>query len=196
MNSKFPKILLCFLILFYILTYINPYDVHVWWVEMTSVLFVTLLLVITYPKFKFSNASYIIVSLWLILHAIGAHYSFERVPFDVITKYFGFERNHFDRFAHFIIGMNSFGVAEFFLRTKRVTSVKVAAFIGVIFIMALANFWELLEWIYAVVDGGDVGVAFLGSQGDVWDAQKDMLADTLGSILGVMIFMFLNREKK
>ena len=60
--------------------------------------------------------------------------------------------------------------------------------------MALANFWELLEWIYAVVDGGDVGLAFLGSQGDIWDAQKDMLMDTLGACLGSIIFFFKFRK--
>ena len=67
---------------------------------------------------------------------------------------------------------------------------------GVLFIMALANAWELIEWSYAVIDGGDVGLAFLGSQGDVWDAQKDMLADTLGAILGSSLFVLLNSKKK
>ena len=61
--------------------------------------------------------------------------------------------------------------------------------------MALANAWELIEWGYAVIDGGDVGLAFLGSQGDVWKAQKDMLADTLGAILGSTLFVLINRKK-
>ena len=67
---------------------------------------------------------------------------------------------------------------------------------GVLFIMALANAWELIEWGYAVIDGGDVGLAFLGSQVDVQDAQKDMLADTLGAILGSSLFVLLNSKKK
>lgn len=67
---------------------------------------------------------------------------------------------------------------------------------GVLFIMALANAWELIEWSYAVIDGGDVGLAFLGSQVDVQDAQKDMLADTLGAILGSGLFVLLNSKKK
>ena len=54
--------------------------------------------------------------------------------------------------------------------------------------MALANAWELIEWAYAELDGGEVGAAFLGSQGDIWDAQKDMLCDTLGAIFASMIF--------
>ena len=66
---------------------------------------------------------------------------------------------------------------------------------GVLFIIALANAWELIEWGYAVIDRGDVGLAFLGSQGDVWKAQKDMLADTLGAILGSTLFVLINRKK-
>ena len=60
--------------------------------------------------------------------------------------------------------------------------------------MALANLWELIEWLYAEIDGGNVGLAFLGSQGDIWDAQKDMLMDTLGAILGSIIFYFKFRK--
>lgn len=67
---------------------------------------------------------------------------------------------------------------------------------GVLFIMALANAWELIEWSYAVIDGGDIGLAFLGSQVDVQDAQKDMLADTLGVISGSGLFVLLNSKKK
>ena len=67
---------------------------------------------------------------------------------------------------------------------------------GVLFIMALANAWELIEWSYAVIDGGDIGLAFLGSQVDVQDAQKDVLADTLGAILGSSLFVLLNSKKK
>ena len=67
---------------------------------------------------------------------------------------------------------------------------------GVLFIIALANAWELIEWSYAVIDGGDIGLAFLGSQVDVQDAQKDMLADTLGAILGSGLFVLLNSKKK
>lgn len=167
---------------------IAPYDMGVWYVEIASVLIVFIGLILTYKNFKFSNISYFIVSMWLIMHSIGAKYSFELVPFDTITNLFGFERNHYDRVAHFVIGMNSFGVAEYVFRKGFVNSARVAAFFGIIFIMALANAWELIEWAYAELDGGEVGAAFLGSQGDIWDAQKDMLCDTLGAIFASMIF--------
>ena len=61
--------------------------------------------------------------------------------------------------------------------------------------MALASFWELIEWIYAEIDGGSPGLAFLGSQGDIWDAQKDMLMDTLGALVGSILF-YINYKKQ
>lgn len=173
---------------------INPFGRDIWWVEMSSVLLVFFVLLGSYFKFQFSNFSYAIVSVWLIMHAIGAHYTFERVPFDFITNLFGFERNHYDRIAHFAIGFNSFCVAEFFFRKNYTCSARVAAFVGVCFIMAMANAWELIEWSYAELDGGEVGAAFLGSQGDVWDAQKDMLCDTLGALCAVPLFLYKFRK--
>lgn len=189
-QNLFLQILLVFLVLLFIWSGIEPFSRGIWYVEISSVLLVFFALVLTYKKFTFTNLSYAIVSMWLALHAIGAHYSFERVPFDFITELFGFSRNHYDRLAHFIIGLNSFGVAEFVLRKGLVKSARVAAFFGLIFIMALANAWELIEWSYAELDGGEVGAAFLGSQGDIWDAQKDMLCDTLGAIAAALFFPF------
>ncbi len=119
---------------------------------------------------------------WEALQIVGAHYSFELVPFGFFTGLVGAERNHFDRLAHFAVGLNALAVAEYLLGKGIVNSAKSAAVFSVLAIMALANLWELVEWAYAEIDGGDVGAAFLGSQGDIWDAQKDMLADTLGAI--------------
>ena len=92
--------------------------------------------------------------------------------------------------AHFTIGCSSFLISEFVFRKKLVSGKALSALFGIIFIMALADFWELVEWSYAEIDGGDAGAAFLGSQGDIWDAQKDMLMDTLGAMLGSTLFYF------
>ena len=189
---NFPSILLAVWFLEFLWSYIFATDVNVWYVEISSVVFTVLLLTLTYKKFRFCDLSYFVVFLWLFLHTIGACYTFEKVPF---INIFGDGRNHFDRFAHFVIGFNSLLVSEFVWRKKIVTSLKYAVLFGIIFIMALANFWELIEWIYAEIDGGDVGLAFLGSQGDIWDAQKDMLMDTLGAIVGGILFYFKFRKK-
>jgi len=191
LHNIFPLILVGILCILALITHINAYDEQVWWTEMASVAFLLLILGLTYKKFRFSNTAYFILFLWAVLQTIGAHYTFERVPFDFISNLFGFERNHFDRLAHFTIGCSSFLISELVYRKHLVPGKSMAIFFGIIFIMALANAWELIEWTYAEIDGGSAGQAFLGSQGDIWDAQKDMLMDTLGALLGSVLFYFL-----
>ena len=197
MKKIFPSILLGILVVLTIISRVNAYDIQVWWTEFLSMAVLVALLIGTYKKFRFSNTAYFIMFLWCVLQIIGAQYTFERVPFDFVTNLFGFERNHYDRLAHFMVGCGAIAICELVYRKKWVSGKGMAAFFGVIFIMALANFWELVEWIYAEIDGGSAGLAFLGSQGDIWDAQKDMLMDTLGAILGSGLFYltFLKRKK-
>lgn len=190
-----PPFLLFILMALSIWSGINPYSSQVWLTEFISALLVIVPICCLYPSFKFSNTGYMIAFLWCVLQIIGAHYSFERVPFQWISDLFGFGRNHYDRVAHFTIGLSAFLIAEFVWRKKYVSSVRVACVFGIIGMMAVANFWELVEWIYAEADGGDAGAAFLGSQGDIWDAQKDMLMDTLGGIVGSLLFYYQNKRK-
>ena len=114
--NKFLAANVAVLVAIFVWSGINPHDWGVWKVEMSSVLAVFFALILTWGKFKFSNAAYFIVSLWLAMHAVGAHYTFKLVPFGLVSDTFGFERNHYDRVAHFVVGLNAFGVAEFFLR--------------------------------------------------------------------------------
>jgi len=192
----FPLILLGVLAVLTCTTYYHAYDVQVWLSEMTSVFVLVALFGLTYRKFRFSNTAYFILFVWCVLQTIGAQYTFERVPFDFVSDLFGFERNHYDRLAHFAVGCCSFLVSEFIYRKKIVSTKTAAICFGIISIMALANAWELLEWVYAEVDGGPAGLAFLGSQGDIWDAQKDMLMDTLGALLGALIFYCFTRKRQ
>ena len=173
---------------------INPVDRAVWIVEVVPVFIIFLALVLTYGKFKFSNISYALMILWLVWHTIGGHYTFANVPFDFITDLFNFERNHFDRVGHFMIGFYAYPMAEFLTR-KKYTSKVIAMIFGLFFIMSIACAYEIIEWAYAVIDGGNTGLEFLGSQGDIWDAQKDMLADTLGAIFTLSLFWFANKAK-
>lgn len=197
LSLYFPKILLFLICVISFFSYLNANDINVWWVEMFSVIFLVILFSFTYKKFSFSNISYFILFCWCFLQIIGATYTFEKVPFDFITNLFGFTRNNFDRLAHLIVGCNSFLIAEFLYRKKILNSKIISSVFGVVFIMAMANFWELIEWIYAEVSNNNVGLAFLGSQGDIWDAQKDMLMDNIGAIFASFLFykIFPNNNK-
>ncbi len=198
-SSKIPFLLLVFILFIAIWSGIEPTDRAVWYAETIPIFLVLGLLVFSYPFFKFSGLAYILMSLWLILHLIGAKYTFANVPFDwanqYLEPYLGEGRNHFDRIAHFIIGFYSFPIVEFVLRKKKCT-LGVALCLGLFFIMALAASYEIIEWQYAVIEGGNAGVEFLGSQGDIWDAQKDMLADTLGGITALFIYLLARPDLK
>lgn len=172
---------------------IRPYDYRIWGVEIAWCLMYYLFLAALFPRFRFSNTAYFIAGFWCILQAIGAHYSFELVPLGEIA---GFERNHYDRFAHFIVGVNAFLIAEALYRKKIVCNAVAAAIGGIFVIVAIAGIWEIIEWLYAEWDGGEVGAAFLGSQGDIWDAQKDILCDTLGGIAAAVFFLLKTHREK
>lgn len=181
---------------------INPASREVWIAEMIPVYMVFIALCVFYKKFRFSNLAYVLMSVWLFMHTIGAHYTFANVPFDFVTNLLGSERNHYDRIAHFSVGFYAFAMAEWLVRKNHCGKI-LASFFSLFFIMSVAASYEIIEWIYAVVEGGDAGIEFLGSQGDVWDAQKDMLADTLGAIFSIILFnivfktkVFKNKEAK
>ena len=136
------------------------------------------------------------MAILIFLHTLGGHYTFAKVPFDWFTDFFGFERNHYDRIAHFTVGFYAFAVAEW-LYVKRLVVNRFLLFTYPIFVIAaVAMGYEVIEWIYAASAGPLAGAAYLGSQGDIWDAQKDMALDTLGAILATILFFIVRKPKK
>lgn len=188
-QQRIPHFLAVIIVATMVWSSINPADMRVWWAEMTPILAIFIGLALTYRKFQFSNTSYVLMSVLLILHTIGAHYTFANVPFDWFTNTFGFERNHYDRIAHFTVGFYAYATAELLVRKNWARPVTAMLF-GLFFIMAIAAAYEIIEWQFAVIEGGNAGIEFLGSQGDEWDAQQDMLADTLGALAALVLFWF------
>lgn len=182
-----------YLVLFVICA-INPYEYATWLIENKTVwLILAVILGFTFKGIRFSNTAYVLMFVLIYLHTIGGHYTFERVPFGLVTDYFGFERNHFDRIAHFSVGFYAFAIAEL-LYVRRLVSNKFLLFTYPVFVIAaIAMSYEIVEWWYAASSSPEAGAAYLGSQGDIWDAQKDMLADTLGALLATTLFFFTNR---
>ena len=171
------------------LSAIRPHSFAVWMTEIFWVAGLLAVLLSTRRLFRFSLMAYGCFFVWMMLQAIGAHYTFELVPMDWLKEPLGLVRNPYDRIAHFTVGWFAFPFAELFLRKGWVKSAAFAAFFAVMTVVAMAGLWELVEWQYAVIDGGDAGAAFLGSQGDIWDAQKDILCDTLGALCASAIFV-------
>jgi putative membrane protein len=190
-----PVILLAGYIALFIWGAINPYDRTTWWVENVPIVGVVATLVILYARgVRFSPLAYLLMAVLPYWHTVGGHYTFERVPFEWFSRAFGFERNMFDRVGHFTVGFFAFGILEY-LVSRQAMSRRLACLFAVFAIAFVAMSYELLEWGYAAYGGNaQAGANFLGSQGDVWDAQKDMLMDTLGAVVATLLFLVVRRR--
>lgn len=183
--------------LLFIVLAINPVDRATWFVENLTVWIILAVIIGLYlGKVRFSRAAYAFMFVLIYLHTIGGHWTFALVPFSWVTDFFGFSRNHFDRVAHFSVGFYAFAVAEWLWSKKLVANKFLLFTYPVFFIATVAMSYELIEWIYADLANPEAGVAYLGSQGDIWDAQKDMLADTLGAIFATAIFFWKSNAWK
>ena len=178
-----------------VLSGIAPASRAVWLTEIFWVWGLVAILLVTFRKFRFSGVAYACFFVWSILQIIGAHWTFEHVPMQWLTEPLGLARNPYDRIAHFMVGWFAFPLAELYWRKGWARSVAASAFFAVMTTVAMAGIWEIVEWLYAAIDGGEAGAAFLGSQGDEWDAQKDILCDTLGAVCSAALFMVLNRKE-
>jgi len=196
-SRRTPAILLLGYVALFAWGAIGPYDRTTWVVEnVPIVLLVATLVALNRRGARFSPAAYLLMAFLPYWHTVGGHYTFERVPFDWFSRLFGFERNMFDRIGHFSVGFFAFGILEG-LQRHQVMRWRWAAAFAVFAIGFVAMSYELLEWSYAAYGGNaEAGANFLGSQGDIWDAQKDMLMDTLGAVVSVGGYLVFRRRAR
>lgn len=175
---------------------INPIDRTTWFAENLTVwIILAVILGLYWRGIRFSRLAYGLMFMLIYLHTIGGHYTFALVPFDWVSDLFGFERNHYDRMAHFTVGFYAFAIAEW-LWNKKLVANRFLLFTYPVFVIAtIAMSYELVEWYYAVQSNAADAMAYLGSQGDIWDAQKDMLADTLGAIVATTFFFVVRKPR-
>lgn len=193
-RSSFPLLsgLTASYALVFLFSAFEPSSRAVWIAEIIPAIGILVLIWLVSRQFQFSNTAYCLMFIWLTLHTIGAKYTFAEVPFDWFNNLIGSERNNFDRVAHFSIGLYAYPIAEYLIK-KQLMSTKLAIAFALFAIMSLAAGYEIVEWWYATLAGGDEGIAFLGSQGDIWDAQKDMLMDTLGALTALSLLVSQQR---
>ena len=133
------------------------------------------------------------IFLFFCLHSLGTHYTYAEVPYDrwwqavtghTFNALFGWERNHFDRFVHLAYGLLLTPVFNELLgRVVRVRSAVWMCVLSASFMGLHAMAYELVEWATALVVAPELGAAYLGTQGDVWDAHKDMALAVLGNAI-------------
>jgi putative membrane protein len=161
-----------------------------------------LVLALSFRRFRFSRVSYSLIFLFLSIHVIGSHYTYSLVPYDAASQRWlgfsldaalGFERNMYDRLVHFLYGLLlAYPIREIFLRIVDVRGFW-GYFLPLDLTMSTSMIYELIEWGAALVFGGDVGTAYLGTQGDEWDAHKDMALASLGALCAMAVTLAINR---
>jgi putative membrane protein len=180
--------LVVWLISFWVITAINPLYPRDWLIENLLVFIYGAILVFTYPRFKFSNFSYALITLFFTLHLIGAHYTYSETPFGFwLQPLFDFERNHYDRIVHFSFGLLiAYPFREFLVRQAQVKK-QWSYFLAVTMVLAFSVFYELMEVAVALIVSPELGEAYLGTQGDEWDAEKDSLLAFSGAIIAMLL---------
>lgn len=197
LKTFIPKLLLGAYIALFGLLSVAPYDRSVWFAENFPIVGIVLALVILYVRgVRFSPLAYTLMSVLVFMHTIGGHYTFERVPFGWFNDFFGFERNMYDRVAHFAVGFYAYAFAEWLDRIGAANRRFVIYLLPLFAIAFVAMSYEIIEWWYAASSDPTAGSAFLGSQGDIWDAQKDMLADTLGGVASLFLYALVRYRER
>lgn len=191
-DARFPLALLGAFVLVFALLGIAPRYREDWLLENVLVLIAVPGLVLAWRDLRFSNAAYACLFAFLVLHEVGAHYTYSEVPYDAwsvaltghsLDAALGFERNHYDRLLHFLYGVLLMPATVELFRAKAPPRGVWVVLLPVFFIMGHSVAYETVEWLAAEIFGGDLGQAYLGTQGDPWDAQKDMALATAGALV-------------
>jgi len=195
--SRYLVVLSAIFTVYWVAWAIHPKHFTNWVVENVLLVAFVGFLLFTRRRFPLSNVSYTLVAVFLALHTIGAHYSYSEVPYnDWFRAVFGRPlhggRNMYDRLVHCCFGLLlAYPIRELFLRVARVRGFW-GYYLPLDVTMSFSMLYELIEWAYAAMAGGDAGAAFLGTQGDEWDAQKDMAIASLGALISMTTVAFIN----
>jgi putative membrane protein len=182
--------------LFWTLTAIRPWSRAGWLLENLLVFVFVGVLVLTYRRFRLSDLSYLLITIFLIIHGIGAYYTYTQVPLgDWLKEALNLKRNHYDRFGHFSFGLFlAYPVREVFLRVANTRGFW-AYYLPMDVVLAFSGLFEIIEVAIAALAGGEAGVNYLGAQGDEWDAQKDMTCAFCGAVLAMLLTAWLRRVR-
>jgi putative membrane protein len=194
---RLHKALLGWYVLFWIVTAISPHDRGDWLLENLLAIALVALLVVTYRRFQLSNFSYVLITIFLTLHTVGAHYTYSEVPLGFWVKdWLGLSRNHFDRLVHFAFGLLlAYPLREVLMRKGGLRD-PWSFLVAIATVQAGSDLFEIIESWVALIVSPDLGNAYLGTQGDEWDAQKDMTAAFVGGVLAMATTALLIKYRR
>lgn len=187
-HNRFAHILFWAFVLNWIILAFNVLYFDDWKLENYLTIPFVILIYVTHRWFRLSNVSYGLIFLYMMLHIYGSHYTYSEVPFGFwLDNTFELGRNHYDRIVHFSFGfLLAYPIREMVIRVSGVKGFW-GLYSPVEFVLAFSAIYEIIEWIIAIMFGGDLGIAYLGTQGDVWDAIKDMALAGLGSVITMAV---------
>ncbi len=178
----------------WISTFLGTTNYSNWWLENTLTILFLIFLVGSYRKYQFSDLSYLLMTVYLCLHVYGSKYTYAENPFGYWLKdELGLARNHYDRIVHFSFGfLLAYPMRELFLKWLKYPPFAAWA-LPIEITMSVSALYELIEWMVADVFFKAQGDAYLGTQGDIWDAQKDIAIAFTGAILATTIVSLIKR---
>ena len=181
-------------LIFWINTLINTNDINNWMLENTLTALLIIFLITTFRKYQFSDMTYLLICIYLGLHVYGAQYTYAENPFGYWLKdYFQMSRNHYDRIVHFSFGfLLAYPVREFFIRWLKFPKI-VSWYLPVEITLSVSAFYELIEWSVADIFFTSQGDAYLGTQGDIWDAQKDIFSAIAGALIATTLISVIEK---
>lgn len=200
-HRKYIVTLGCLYAIIWIVLAINPIDRQAWLLENVLVFFGVGLTWFLHQRLPFSRVSLTLIFVYVCFHTLGSHYTYSLVPYDAwiqnvfgfsLNEFMGWERNHYDRLVHFLYGfLLAYPIRELFFRVA-----DTHGFWGYFFpfdvTMSTSMLFELFEWWTTEIFASDLGQAYVGAQGDVWDAHKDMLLASAGAFLAMFITLIIN----
>ena len=195
-RNKLTRVLIALCAGVWIVAAIDPLDRQAWLLENLLLIVFGAILSLTYRGLKFSSTSHVFIALFVLIHIVGAHYTYAQMPLGLWAKdYFGLSRNHYDRVAHGAFGLLlSFPIRELLLRFGGIRGAWGYLFPPAL-ILAVSGIFEILESLVAESVAPGKGVNWLGGQGDEWDAQNDMLAAFVGAVIMMSIVALTHRKK-
>jgi len=196
-NNRLLHVLIAVYLVVWVLAAINPPHPDDWLLENVLVFTFVPLLVLTYRRFRLSDLSYLLITVFMILHSVGSHYTYAEVPFGFwLQDALHLSRNHYDRIVHFSFGLlMAYPIREIFLRVANARGFW-AYYLPLDVTLAFSGLYEIIEWLAAAATNPELGAAYLGTQGDVWDAQKDMGLAAFGALTCMVLTSIIRTIRK
>lgn len=185
------------LLLILVVSGLQPYDRTTWILEVFPVLIALPVLWASYRRFPLSNLLYVLIFCHAVVLIVGGAYSYARVPLGFeMAEWLHLSRNPYDKIGHFFQGFVPALVArEILIRGQHVRAGKMLNFLVICIVLAISATYELIEWASAVFLGQGAD-EFLGTQGDPWDTQSDMLFALIGGIVSLMTLSRLHDKQR